>query len=281
VKYLIALLISSTCWGGDNVVFLLDTSGSMERKMKGGVPRMRAAQDGIVAVLKQIPDGTNVGLLTFEGWAYEFGPLNRDAFQSAVYQTRPGGGTPLGEYLKIAADALLTQRAKNSLSNFKLIVVTDGEASDSQLLSRNLSDFVSRGIPMDSIGVDMPGTHALAKASARYMTASDPSSLTSALLTAAAETSTTGDVTADYDLIASLPENAAKAFITGVTSTYNHPIGTAPPTKPAVNEKGEVVQVPAPPPEESSAKGWVVAGIVLFVVVVAGMLTIFLKSSSY
>ena len=50
----------------DNIVVLLDTSGSMAQWFsEGGDTRMNAAKKALQEVLQQVPETTNVGILIF------------------------------------------------------------------------------------------------------------------------------------------------------------------------------------------------------------------------
>jgi len=64
----------------DNVVIVLDASGSMAERMRGfRASKMEAAKAALLDVLKQIPATTHVGLLVFSGrgvrdpWVFPLG----------------------------------------------------------------------------------------------------------------------------------------------------------------------------------------------------------------
>ena len=72
----------------DNVVVLLDASGSMLEKMKRGAqPKMQVAKQALQQVLADVPDTTNLGILVFGGrnvpdrWIYPLGPIDRNRSQ--------------------------------------------------------------------------------------------------------------------------------------------------------------------------------------------------------
>ena len=103
----------------DNVVVVLDASGSMREPMhSSGMPKMAAAKAALIEVLKQVPTNTNIGLLVFSGsgvtneWVYPLGPRDDARLTRAVNQPQPNGGTPLGAYIKKGADRLLAEREK-------------------------------------------------------------------------------------------------------------------------------------------------------------------------
>ncbi len=220
----------------NNIVVLLDTSGSMGQLMRdSGLTRMEAAKRALRQVLEQVPESTNVGLLMFSprpsnAWAYPLGPANKQELLQAVQRPRPYGGTPLGAYLKVAADRLLQQRAaQKGYGTYRLLIVSDGEATDGYLLGSYLPDVLARGITIDVIGVDMLEDHALATQVHSYRRAGSAQQLDEAVQKVFAEVGAQGDDTssqADFDLIAPLPEDTARVMLTALASSGNQPIGT-------------------------------------------------------
>jgi uncharacterized protein YegL len=210
MKYLVALLFATVCTAGDNIVVLLDTSGSMADRMRDtGRSRIEAARSALYQLAEQLPADTNIGLLTFQGWQYQLGPLDKEKFRTAVAKAGANGGTPLGEYMKAGADVLLQQRAKSPTGIYKLVIVTDGDATDGAAMHKNFADILRRGLLVDSIGVDMGSDHALSKGSHRYMRADDEESLAKAVSKAVGEVG--GDnVTQEYDLIDGFPESVGQ-----------------------------------------------------------------------
>ena len=220
----------------DNVVVILDASGSMKEPMSStGTKKMDAAKEALLGVIETIPPSTQVGLLVFSarnmksGWAYELGTVDVERLQNAIRRPAPGGRTPLGKYLKIGADALLKQREEQfGYGTFRLLVVTDGEASDPSLVDGYLPDILSRGITIDAIGVDMTSDHALATRVHSYRRADDPQSLKQAVSEVFAEVSSGGaDSSGDdtFELLAGIPTDMAEAMLVALRSSGNHPIG--------------------------------------------------------
>jgi hypothetical protein len=239
----------STALARDNVVILLDASGSMEDTMSGSdASRMDVAKQALAKVVDQIDARTNVGFLVFSdipeanGWLYPLGPLDRPRLLDAIDSCRASGATPLGAYLKQAADRLLEARqAQRGYGTYRLLVVTDGEANDPELLGMYLPDVLSRGITIDCIGVDMREEHALAKRVHSYRRGDDPSGLERAVAQALAEvgsTDSTDDATAEqYELAAAFPEETAAEILTSLTTPLSKPIGEGP----GATERGEDV----------------------------------------
>jgi Mg-chelatase subunit ChlD len=103
----------------DNVVIVLDGSGSMAGSLPGSkMNKMTAAKAALKQVLKSVPESTHIGLLVFSAkgvetdWIYPLGPRDDAKLMQAIDRPQPGGGTPLGAYLKKGTDRLLEERAK-------------------------------------------------------------------------------------------------------------------------------------------------------------------------
>ncbi|MFN6138458.1 MAG: vWA domain-containing protein [Planctomycetota bacterium] len=182
----------------DHVVIVLDDSGSMREVMKRDRrSRIDAAKSSLKKVIEQIAPETNVGLLLLNGarasnhWYIPIGPVNQQDAIQRIDALKAGGGTPLGDALRIASDELLALRAKKIYGTYRLIVVTDGEATDQALLDQYLPDILSRGIIIDAIGVDMRGNHSLATKVHSYRRADDQASLSNAIQEIMAERNAT------------------------------------------------------------------------------------------
>jgi hypothetical protein len=144
----------------------------------------------------------------------------------------PGGGTPLGAYLKKGADRLLEERAKQfGYGTFRLLVVTDGEAEDKQAVDRYTPEIIARGVTVDVIGVAMDQRHTLATRVHSYRTANDPASLKRAVAEVFGEIGGSGNDVAGAEAFAELapiPAPVAAAMIQSLSSSGNQPIGEKP-----------------------------------------------------
>ncbi len=217
----------------DNVVVVVDASGSMGTPM-GGSTRMSVAKDALKQVLEQIPDTTHVGILVFPlgNWVYPLGPRKESMLAGAIDSIQSGGGTPLGDYMKRGADALLEARKKQfGYGTYRLLVVTDGEAGDARQVEAYTPDIISRGITIDCIGVEMASRHTLATKVHSYRNANDPESLKQAISEVFAEVAS-GDAGPGgenaFELIADLPEATASAMLKSLSTSGNQPIGEVP-----------------------------------------------------
>lgn len=268
----------------DCLVIVIDGSGSMDGAMNNGhggeVKKMVAAKDALKNVIDQIPSTTHVGVLLFNGsldWLTQIGPLNKEGLKAAIEKIEPGGGTPLGQSIKMSADALLDARgAQHNYGTYQLLVVTDGEAGDSDLMEAYAPEIVKRGIQLDVIGVNMPGKHTLATMAHRYWGANDTVSLNSALKTAVqAETQGGAAAEADYELLKGLPDDVAKNWLASVTNMdlANWHIGEQKPEPPAAagTAQANAAQENQPTPAKQEDKG----GIPMILIVIGGIVLAF------
>ncbi len=219
-----------------NVVIILDASGSMRKNMTGTrIQKMEAAKTALKEVLKTVPKDTNIGLLVFSGenvkndWVYPLGPRDDQKLNISINMIQAGGGTPLGFYIKKGADRLLQEKTRQmGYGKYKLLIVTDGEAQDGDLVEIYTPDVLSRGIVMDVIGVEMAQKHTLANKVNSYRKANDPASLKRAIAEVFAEVSDkgTGNLSQDaFEIIKPLSENAAEAMLGALTAVDNRTIG--------------------------------------------------------
>jgi von Willebrand factor type A domain len=223
--------ISSFAIAGNNVVIVLDDSGSMKDRMRtsqGRIPKIDAAKQALSQVLARLPEDTQLGVMLLNGakqsnnWLIPLGPLNAAQANQRIQSIRADGGTPLGEKVQSGMDELLRLRAKLIYGTYRLIVVTDGEATDKDRLTRVLPGVLSRGIAVDVIGVDMAKEHSLATQVHSYRRADDAASFTKAISDILAESTATGDgADSDFDLIASLPDGLASEALTALSKPNN------------------------------------------------------------
>ena len=255
----------------NNVVVVIDGSGSMSSAMqKGSQDRMSTAKEALIEVLRQVPADTQIGLLAFgdipgsNPWIFPLGPRDDEQIQKKINSINPSGGTPLGDYIKRGADRLLEERTKqHGYGTYRLLVVTDGEATDQWKVDAYTPEVISRGITMDAIGVDMSTAHTLATMVHSYRSADDSASLKKAVADVFAEVAVSGTDQADGDAfaeLAPLPFETATALLEALTSSGNHPIGTNPSAATAPQDpSGSTVPVPnlpvpiSPKPADNSS----------------------------
>ncbi|MBU1170662.1 MAG: VWA domain-containing protein [Proteobacteria bacterium] len=267
----------------NHVVIVLDASGSMGDVMGStSMKKMDAAKEALIKVIQQISPDTRVGLLVFsssnltDDWVYPLAPLDQQRLIQAINLPVPGGKTPLGVYIKKAADRLLAERSKQfGYGTYRLLIVTDGEAQDQELVDIYTPDVISRGITMDVIGVSMPEAHTLATHVHSYRKADDPESLIQALGEVFAEVgsnNTSVEGKEDFTDLASIPDELAQAMLSALATTGNQPIGRnllGSLAKPLVDTPGKSSQKPLTRPSKSRSMGGSIWGIVMVVIVMS------------
>ena len=271
----------------DNIVVILDASGSMQDKFSGDQTKskMEAAKAALQEVLSKVPDDTQIGLLVFSGaniqndWVYPLGPKDTQKLIAAIHLPQPSGNTPLGKYIRIGANRLLDQREKQyNYGNYRLLVVTDGEASDADKVKYYTPEILNRQIRIDVIGVDMKTDHMLAKVVDSYRKADNPGELVAAVSQILAETGDTGtDVGGEdaFEYIAPLSPEIAADLIQRLTTPPSNtsitvkqaevtPTRTTPPRKAPTPQQGDT--------DFRSGRGTVWFVVVLIVLSVIGFL---------
>ncbi len=267
----------------DNIVVILDASGSMQDKFSGDrtKSKMEAAKAALQEVLAKVPDDTWIGLLVFSGanirneWVYPLGEKDTQKLIAAINLPQPGGGTPLGKYIRIGANRLLEERAKQyNYGNYRLLIVTDGEASDAAQVEYYTPEILNRQIRVDVIGVDMETDHMLAKVVDSYRRADNPGELVAAVSQILAET---GDTVTDadgedaFEYIAPLSSEIAADLIQRLTTPpSNTAIAVNRMTAPAPQTTTTPKQTSTPqgPDPENRGTSWLV--ILLIVLAVIG-----------
>lgn len=214
-----------------NVVVVLDDSSSMGAVMSNRQSRMSNAKSALKNVIARLPDDTNLGIVLLNQdphWVVPFGRLEKGRTIAIVNQLSENGGTPLGYYMKEGADALLSYRENSHYGEYKLLILTDGEAGDEGLVEKYLPDILSRGITVDVIGLDMESQHSLATKVNHYRSAENSNQLETAIKATFAEINQKDSSSEDFDLIAGLPDGMAPQLLDALTTGGNHPIGTKP-----------------------------------------------------
>ncbi len=286
--FLISLLmiLTTPAFGGQNVVVVVDDSGSMAAYMDNTTTRIEAAKMALKQTVANLPSDTRIGIITLNGywepdqWLVPFGRINKEEAFKQISQLEDSGGTPLGAAMKAGCDVLLADREKNGYGIYTLLVVTDGEAGDPYLVEAYVEDIKSRGITIDAIGVDMAQDHSLATKVHAYRRADDPKALMKAISETFAETNTSDQSAAleDFAILAGLPDGAASKIIDALAQGNNVPIGQK--QEVVLDEDGQIQfddqgqVVTAPPSSEFPWWGWilVIGGIFLCVALMVAFL---------
>lgn len=243
----------------NNIVVILDASGSMKDRFSRDrtLTKMDAAKAALREVLAKVPAETHIGLLVFSGanvrddWVYPLGAVDMPRLIAAIDLPRPSGGTPLGKYIRIGANRLLAQREKQyNYGSYRLLVVTDGEASDARKVRLYTPEVLNRQIRIDVIGVDMKTEHMLANMVDSYRRADNPGELVAAVSQILAETTDAPgmDVSSEevFEVIAPLSSEIALDLIQRLTT---------PPSNVAITEASvETAPVQPAAPSQQSRK---------------------------
>lgn len=178
-----------------NFYFLFDGSGSMKKECSGQ-RKIDGAQQAVLKFLEKVPSDVNLGLAIFGTTnnagvkeVVPIGPDNRDAFKKEILKTLPGTATPLGKATQLAVDKLIEQYKKQlGYGEYRLIIVTDGLASNPDLFRRSLGRSTRYSfISVYGIGLCIDGNHVLKQHSISYTDAYNYEELESALTETLAE----------------------------------------------------------------------------------------------
>ncbi len=180
-----------------NAYIVFDGSGSMS-----GGP-VNEAKRAVSAFVKGAPDDLNIGLYVFDQRhqnGAELVPLGRGdeqrgKLQRAISGIDAGGGTPLGAALRAGTDSLISRfQSQLRYGDIRLIVVTDGEASDPRVFDSSIRFAHQHHVPIYTIGFRVRATHPLRKYSEAYLTANDEQELLDAMQETLAELDDNADL---------------------------------------------------------------------------------------
>lgn len=151
--------------------------------------KLKGAKQAVEKFLEKVPSDVNLGLYIFddrgEREVLPLGPGQRDQFLSAINRVEASGGTPLAAAMRFGTDRLIEQFKKQlGYGEYRLIIVTDGIASDMQKASIYAIQY---GIPIYAIGLCMKGNHPLRQYAISYRAANNYEDLERALEETVAE----------------------------------------------------------------------------------------------
>jgi uncharacterized protein with von Willebrand factor type A (vWA) domain len=167
-----------------NAYIVFDGSGSM-----AGQP-IEQAKRAVAAFIAGAPEDLNIGLYVFDNAGMDGrevtplgrGPEQRQMLKDQISRIEAGGGTPLGSAIEAGTHALIKQFQKQlRYGDIRLIVVTDGAASDSRVFNRSISFAGEYNVPIYTVGFRIGDRHPLRQFSEAYFTADDEKELLDAM----------------------------------------------------------------------------------------------------
>lgn len=181
----------------DNYYIIFDGSGSMnKRECTNGDTKLDVAKEAVARWLRSVPDSANVGLFAFdENGASERVPMKRNAaahgqeLLDLIGGITAGGKTPLGAAMGTALEALGSQAVwAHGYGQYHIVVVTDGFASDTDLLKKVSQRIYDTPIIVHTIGFCIGETHVLNQPDLMiYVSANSPDQLAQGLENVLAE----------------------------------------------------------------------------------------------
>lgn len=140
---------------GTNVVFVVDTSGSMDGD------KMQQTKSALSRSIALLPDHANVGILLFDDdltWIFPIGKLDRRNVESQVDRIYAGGGTAIGRALEEASRALTEHKGRlpRTLSEavFQIVLMTDGSNTNGTHPMLVIPQVSRTGQRLDIVGIE-------------------------------------------------------------------------------------------------------------------------------
>lgn len=176
-----------------NFYVVFDGSGSMDERPPQAdtfKTKLEGAKWAMHKFVEGLPDDVNLGLYVFDKHGSRevltLGPNHKAAFLEQVDAVSADNSTPLGASIETGVKALKTQYLRQlGYGEFRLVVVTDGHATDS--INRGVKAAEANHFPIYTIGFGIGQTHQLRQYSRLYQDAENAEQLKQALDNAASE----------------------------------------------------------------------------------------------
>jgi len=144
-----------------NLVFLMDTSGSMDPP-----DRLPLAREAVKMAVRNLNENDTVAIVTYAGGVADVLPPTPAGQQqkifAAVDSLRAGGGTAMGSGMELAYKHAV-QRAKAGVVS-RVIVMTDGDTNIGPYMSADamleaVGKYVKEGVTLTTVGFGMGNYH--------------------------------------------------------------------------------------------------------------------------
>ena len=143
-----------------SVMLVIDVSGSMDAT-DVQPSRIEAAKGAARTMLKQLPSGYRVGLVSFNGSATLAAPLsdNRETVLTALDNLRAGGATAIGDALLLALQQLgpAGTTTPSARTPAMIVLLTDGVSNRGSDPLEAASQARTAGVAVNTVGVGSRG----------------------------------------------------------------------------------------------------------------------------
>jgi Ca-activated chloride channel family protein len=140
-----------------SVMLVIDVSGSMDAT-DVQPSRIEAAKNAARNMVRQLPSGDRIGLVSFNGYATVAAPMsdNRDLVLGAIDGLRAGGATAIGDALQLAVEQLkptLGPPVKGPRPPAMVILLTDGVSNRGITPAEAAAQAKQAGVIVHTVGI--------------------------------------------------------------------------------------------------------------------------------
>jgi Ca-activated chloride channel homolog len=141
-----------------DIVLVLDVSGSMAAADLQPT-RLGAATSAARSLIEDLPDGANVGVVSFSQRASVVAPLSSDKIRAerALDGLQANGGTAIGDGLNAALNQLAQRAGSSDRTSGRVILLSDGENTFGQAPAQVAARAKQLGVEVDTIGIGERG----------------------------------------------------------------------------------------------------------------------------